>query len=245
MADGSTDKKRPFDTFLTRVEKVEILSPRNKNIRFQYLEGKKMHFQAGQFVQIFVPQPDKPRRTSYSIASSPTHKGYFELCVTLVDGGVSSTFLHNLKVGDTVQSLGPLGKFTLPQPLPRDVVFIATGSGIAPFRSMINYLLEMGTERRVSLLFGNRFAEDVLYREEWEALVKKNHNFKSFFTLSRGGAGWSGSVGYVQDKITEAFPDLSNKDFYICGLVKMIDGVVEKLKSQGVLDENIHFERYD
>jgi ferredoxin-NADP reductase len=239
------DKKRPFDTYLTRVEEARTLAPRVKNIRFRLEDGKAMDFQAGQFVQMFIPQPDKVRRTSYSIASPPKHRDFFELCVTLVDGGKSSTFLHGLNPGDTVQAMGPLGRFTLPEPLPRDIVFIATGSGIAPFRSMIHDLVDKRTSRKIYLVFGNRFIEDILYRDEWEALARQHPEFQALFTLSRGQPEWTGPRGYVQDQIDKFVPDPLHKDYYICGLVKMIEGVSDKLKALGVPPERINFERYD
>jgi ferredoxin-NADP reductase len=206
-----------------------------------------MHFHAGQFAQIFVPtgDPNKPRRTSYSIASSPYNEKFFELCVTHVEGGVSSTFLHNLKVGDTVKSMGPLGKFTINEPIARDLVFIATGSGIAPFRSMINDLINKKIGKNIYLVFGNRFEEDIIYRKEWESLANANKNFHYLFNLSRPADSWKGKKGYVQDMLEEFVPNLKEKDFYICGLVKMIEAVTAKLTSLGVPATQVHFERYD
>ncbi len=236
---------RAFDTYETTVVESKIVTPRNIHLRFQLPKGKEMHFKAGQFVQIFVPQPDKPRRTSYSIASSPQHPDYFELCVTHVEGGKSSTFLHHLKVGDKVTAMGPLGKFTQPEPLPRDVVYIATGSGIAPMRSMIYDEIHRKTSRKMYLLFGNRFDDDIIYQKDWEELAKQNPTFKVFFTLSRPSDQWKGSKGYVQEKIAEFVPDPKSKDFYICGLSKMINDVQDKLLSLGVPKEQIHYEKYD
>src|SRR5689334_15871066 len=100
------EKKRPFETYTVLLEKCEDLAPRNKNLRFIIEEGKTMHFHAGQFVQMFIPHDGKIRRTSYSIASAPQRENGFDLCVTHVDGGISSTFLHNLKPGDEVQAMG-------------------------------------------------------------------------------------------------------------------------------------------
>lgn len=243
---SSTQKKRSFDTYQTTVTVADLVTPRNKHVRFQLPQGKRMEFKAGQFVQIFVPVDgqEKPRRTSYSIASSPFHDDFFELCVTLVEGGKSSSFIHRLKVGDRVTAMGPLGKFTLPDPLPRDIVFVATGSGIAPFRSMINYLVHEKTDRNMYLLFGNRYDDDIIYQKEWEELAKKEPTFNVFFTLSRPQK-WTGPKGYVGDKIEEFVPDPKSKDFYICGLSKMINSVQEKLLSIGVPAAQIHYEKYD
>jgi ferredoxin-NADP reductase len=246
IQDNSPERRRAFETFETTVQKVDDLTPRNKGIHF-HLEGDhQLHYKPGQFMQVFVPvEGDKPRRTSYSIASVPRHTDRFELCVTLVEGGKSSSYLHSLKVGDKVTAMGPLGRFTMPEPLPRDTVFIATGSGIAPFRSMIGYLFDHGVRRNVYLVFGNRFDTDIIYKSEWEELARKFPNFKPQLSLSRPTDAWKGPKGYVQDQIEGFIPNPKEKDFYICGLTAMINGVQDKLLSLGVPKEQIHYERYD
>lgn len=238
-------RERPFEMYETSVEVAQLVTPRNIHLRFRLPAGKTMRFKEGQFVQVFVPQPDKPRRTSYSIASPSDYSDFFELCVTKVEGGKSSTFLHSLKVGDHVTVMGPMGKFTLPEPIPRDLVFVATGSGIAPFRSMINHILPRGIAKTIYLIFGNRYDNDIIYRQEWEDLGSKYANFKPLFTLSRPTDAWKGEKGYVQEKIEKFIPDLIKKDYYICGLSNMINAVQEKLLSLGVAKEQIHYEKYD
>lgn len=244
MAEQSV-KKRSFDTYDTVIDKVVDLTPRNKGIQFVLGNGKKIDFKAGQFVQVFIPLPDgKIRRTSYSIASAPNHREYFELCVTLVDGGTSSTFIHGLKKGDKVQVMGPLGRFTMAEDSKRDAVFICTGSGVAPFRSMIWDQIYKKSNKKLYLIFGNRYDPDIIYQKDWENLAKTSPNFKYLFTLSRPEK-WTGEKGYVQEKIEGFVPDLKNKDYFICGLSNMINAVEEKLISLGVPKEQIHFERYD
>lgn len=240
---STQEKKRPFDTYTVTVDRVDNLTPRTKGFKLRFGEGKNMSFRAGQFVQVFIPHENDTKRTSYSISSSPQHTVFFELCVTIIQGGVSTSYIDTLKNGDTLKVMGPMGRFTLPEPPPRDIVFVATGSGIAPFRSMINDLLHKQIPQTIYLLFGNRFEEDIIYRKEWEELAQKHPNFKVLFTLSRGG--WNGTRGYVQDCIQTFVPQLTNKDFYICGLVKMIEAVTQKLTSLGVPQTQIHFERYD
>ena len=238
-------RERGFDTFETTVEIAQLVTARNIHLRFKMPEGKLFKFKAGQFVQMFIPQPDKPRRTSYSIASAPQHMDYFELCVTWVDGGKSSTYLHNLKVGDKITAMGPLGKFVQADPLPRDVVFIATGSGIAPFRSMILDQLSRNTPRKLNLLYGNRHDQDIIYKKDWEQLALDNANFRALFTLSRPSEQWTGAKGYVQDKIDSFIQHPPDHDFYICGLSPMINAVQEKLIALGVPTSQIHFEKFD
>ncbi|MCB4756674.1 MAG: FAD-dependent oxidoreductase [Elusimicrobia bacterium] len=239
------EKKRTFSTYETEVTKIDVLSPRNKGLHFQLPAGQTLNFKAGQYVQVFVPNGPQIRRTAYSIASSPRQSDGFDLCVTLVDGGISSHYLHNLKPGDNVKVMGPLGVFRLPEPVNKDLVFIATGSGIAPFRSMIQYLFEQNTDRTLDLLFGNRYDDDILYKSEWDDLARQHGNFKVLFTLSRPTAQWPGPTGYVQTHIEDFVPDPKSKDFLICGLVKMINDVQAKLLSLGVPKNQIHYERYD
>jgi ferredoxin-NADP reductase len=245
MPETAPDKKRAFDTYDLQVERADEITPRNKHLRFGIQGGKKMVFKAGQFVQMFIPKDGAMRRTSYSIASAPGDGSFFELCVTLVDGGVSSTHLHHLQVGDKIQGMGPLGKFTMPDDPPRDMVFVATGSGIAPFRSMIHDLFHKKTRRNIFLVYGNRFEEDIIYRKEWEELAASERQFKVMHTLSRGAESWKGPRGYVGEWVGKFVPAPAEKDFYICGLNKMITDVTAKLKSLGVPDAQVHFERYD
>jgi ferredoxin-NADP reductase len=219
------------------------LTPGNKVLRFTLPAGKELNFKAGQYVQLFVPHEAGVRRRAYSIASSPYHRDYFELCVTLVDGGISSTYLHRMKPGDTIQGMAPLGHFGIKDET-RDFVFISTGSGVAPFRAMIHDLWHRGVQRDIFLLYGHRYEGDILFRAEWETLARSNPRFKYLFTLSRD-TNWKGERGYVQTKVEGFVPDLNRKDFYICGLNNMIVGVNQKLASLGVSKDRIHYERYD
>jgi ferredoxin-NADP reductase len=238
-----TEKKRAFETYELTLAESTDLAPREKNLLFKLPAGKTLHFKAGQFAQLFIPNGDKVKRTAYSIASSPQRTDGFELCVTHVDGGVSSTYLHNMKVGDKIQGMAPLGTFVLKDES-RDFVFVSTGSGIAPFRSMIGDLSARGVPKNMTLLYGHRYEPDLLYRTEWESLQKANPRFKYYPTLSRDTA-WTGAKGYVQTHIENAVPDPKSANYYICGLNNMITAVNEKLLSLGVPPAQIHFERYD
>ena len=110
---------------------------------------------------------------------------------------------------------------------------------------MIHDLLEKKTARTLYLVFGNRFDDDIIYREEWEEMAAENKNLKLLFTLSRPTPAWKGHKGYVQDQIASFVPKPTEKDFYICGLSPMINAVQEKLLSLGVPKEQIHYEKYD
>lgn len=232
-------------TYATRVEQIIPLSPRVKGFALKFSDPNGFHFQAGQYVQALVPIDGKILRRPYSIASAPFSPDRIELCITHVQGGPASTFFHQLQGGEPLDVLGPIGRFTMPEELPRDVVFIATGSGIAPLRSMLRDRLRRGAARTLYVIFGNRYTEDILYKGEWEMLEKEHPHFHCLLTLSRAGAEWPGEKGYVQTKITPFVPNPLEKDYYICGLNKMIIDVQATLQSLGVPKEQIHYERYD
>jgi ferredoxin-NADP reductase len=214
------EKKRAFETYDTTVSKIEFLTSRVKGIRFQLPAGKEIHFKAGQFVQMFIPTGDKIRRTSYSIASPPHESAFFELCVTLVREGTSSPYLHALKEGDHIQAMGPLGVFTLPDPLPRDPVFIATGSGIAPFRSMIFDLIQKNSPHTIYLIFGNRYEHEGMGQagSRAEELQTFLHAQPAGFQLERQeGLRPRSDLGFCAESQRERFLHLRSREDDRCG----------------------------
>jgi len=186
-----------------------------------------------------------------------------------VQDGFMSNYLCDLHEGSTIAFQGPFGNFIMRSPV-RDSIFIATGTGIAPFRSMLHELLtqrtglsEPGTGSRepeaesremeaVSshefwLLVGARYEQDIYYRDEFERLAAEHPNFHFLPTLSRGAPEWKGLRGYVQDHVKAIVGDRKDKDMhaYICGLDKMLRANRELLKSLGWERTSIRAEKYD
>ena len=137
--------------------------------------------------------------------------------------------------------------FTLKYPLASEIIMIATGSGISPFKAMLLELLE---EKKVSnqiyLLFGNRTEDEIIYRTFFEELAKKHPNFHFKSILSRPDAHWKGEIGRVQDLIKKHISaEDKDKQFYLCGMKEMVLSSVELLKEMGFNKDKIHFERYN
>jgi NAD(P)H-flavin reductase len=143
-----------------------------------------------------------------------------------------------------VEIKGPLGYFVLRNP-GRDAVFVATGTGIAPFRSMLKAHLGHGAHQRYTLVFGVRFEANLLYREEFEALERRHPNFEFWPTITRPDEGWSGRRGRVQAHLGEALETNRDVDVYICGMREMVDEVRALLKGFGLDRRQIIFEKYD
>jgi ferredoxin-NADP reductase len=211
-------------------------------------------FQAGQFIQFIAPVREKnnPEKTkkiirSYSVASPPEEKRFLEFCIKLVLDGAFTPTLWNYREGDKIEMRGPYGKFVVPEPVDHDLVFIAAGTGIAPFWSMIGHLLKAGVERNIVLVFGVRYEDDVLYENEFKRLAAEYPNFKAVFTLSRPRrpAEWWGETGYVQSLLEKHVKNPLHTKAYICGLTPMIEQSVAQLEKIGFTTDRIHYERYD
>ncbi|HZI68700.1 MAG TPA: FAD-binding oxidoreductase [Hanamia sp.] len=238
------------------VIRIENATKNTRRFFIRVNDVKSFEFKAGQFVTLDLPIHEKvnKRWRSYSIASWPDGSNVFELLIVHLEGGAGSTYLFNeTKVGSELVFRGPLGVFTLPEKIDRDLFFICTGTGIAPFRSMLNYIhLHKIPHENLYLVFGCRTKQDLLYYDEMKALEKELENFHYLPTLSR--EEWEGHKGYVHDlyesvcrKNNEACTDLKNlrpASFYLCGWKFMIDDARKKIVDLGYDKKAIHLESY-
>ncbi len=232
-------------------------------------EDTNFQHEAGQFVTIKVPQPEKAPNAppllmrSYSISSRPA-PGHFELCIKQVENGRGSTYLNSLKPGEKISFLGPLGHFTFKSSPEKRILFVATGTGIASIKSIIEDQLKhrlkstnasTAAPRQFQLLFGARHIKDIFYKTELDALAKKYPNFKYTLTLSQPESpDWEtqgGKIGRVtahleklELKPDEPF-DPKHTDAYVCGLKDMVLQVTEMLQQKGLPKEAVYFERFN
>ncbi len=234
--------------FTTTIEKIENLGiQETRHFKLAFEPGTFFEFDAGQFVNLLLPETPERKaiKRAYSIASPPIWKGYLDLCIKLVPNGAGTPWIWTLKEGDKLTVQGPLGRFTAPKPLPKRIVYISTGTGIAPFRSTIHTLLDQKADVEIWNIFGNRFAEDLYYKEEFEELARKHSNLKNIFTVSRPNESWKGEKEYVQFMLKKHIPGPTDTSIYICGLTDMINEVVKTATEMGFEKGQIHFEKYD
>jgi len=235
--------------FTARLTRSVLLSPQAKHLEFTVEGLDEFRFTPGQFVSIKQPKPDGKEHTrAYSLASAPRANPTFDLCLNRVGSGFLSNWLCDLEEGASVHFHGPHGLFTLREPR-KDAVFIATGTGIAPIRGMLQWLFEQPERNHGSeywLFFGTRYEHSIYYRDEFELIQRENPNFHYVPTLSRGGDLWSGRRGYVQDHVREVVAGRTDMQAYICGLHQMVDANRKLLKEELGWDrKQIVFERYD
>jgi ferredoxin-NADP reductase len=238
----------PFQSFRARLRRSVPISEQTKHLEFE-LEGiPRFGFVAGQWLSFKTDKPGGEEITrAYSIASPPDDSNRFALCLNRVQDGFMSNFLCEMNEGEAITCQGPFGDFILRPPL-RDTLFIATGTGVAPYRSMLQWVLDDQSRhqgRKLWLLFGSRYESDIYYHEEFLRLASEHENFQYLPTLSRGGPKWTGLRGYVQEHVPALVAGRTDMHAYICGLDKMIKANRELLKSLGWDRKSILYEKYD
>lgn len=240
----------PTTWYESVVTKIEPASP---NVKRFWLETPNLEhpaFQAGQFITMDLPIGEKraQRWRSYSIANAPDDDSRaLELCVVRAPDGLGSRYLfEEVRVGSILRWKGPDGGFILPETIETDLVLVCTGTGVAPFRSMLRDLQHTGKPHcNIHLIFGTRVEADILYREEFEVLTHTMPGFRYDVTLSRQ-PDWWGYRGYVHQVYLEQYavprPDVR---FYLCGWSNMIDAAVANLMVRlGYERQQIYFELY-
>jgi NAD(P)H-flavin reductase len=230
--------------FKGKVLRNEFITPTVFEIDFQ-LDLDNFNFEAGQFIMVKFKDPENLEKTlsrAYSILSAPEKK-IVTLCIKYVEGGKGTTFLKNLKKDDFVDLSGPYGKFVYKTTKPRFPFFISTGTGIAPYVSMIeSEKFQKDHPTRGVCLFGVRSNDEILYEHNFS----KDKKFEFIATVSKPDPNWKGFKGRVTHYLME-LPhnyDWTLADYYICGGNDMIKEVKEILASKGVPKDQIYQEIY-
>jgi len=224
----------------------------NEEVRhyvFESLGETAFVFEPGQHVALLKTFDGCALKRYYSIASPPNGTRRFELCVNATrDTSAFGEYLRRMHPGEVLAYEGPAGTFRLNRPL-RPSVFVAHGTGIAPLRSMIGYLLDnmenSGVDAPVTLIHGARNPEWLLYEDEFLALEKQHANFRYWPTLSRPGEDWPGRKGYVQAHLEAALNGRApGTDFYLCGCVAMVSEAHDILRQAGLDSSSVWYEQY-
>jgi ferredoxin-NADP reductase len=225
-----------------RLIEAREIAPNTRHFEFETPDWNAA-FVPGQFLSVTAKIGADDITRAYSIVSPPDGKR-FALCANLVQEGYLSPFLFSLRAGDEIDFKGPYGAFILRRPV-SDSIFVATGTGIAPFRSILLSQLKAYPERNFTLIFGVRHEQGLLYHDELSALAETYPNFSYLPTLTRPPDHWIGRAGRVQQPTIEALGNRRDVDVYICGLREMVDDVRSKLKEIGLDRKRIIYEKYD
>lgn len=228
---------------------INIIQETYNTRRFviQIPELEKFDFTPGQFITFDLPIADKPNKRvrSYSIASWPDGTNIFELVIVLLEGGLGTTYLFNeVKVGSELTLRGAQGVFTLDDDdLSKDIIMICTGTGIAPFRSMVHHIKNHNIpHKNIYLIYGTRKQVDLLYFQEMKELDSQMENFHYIPTLSR--EQWEGRSGYVHPIYEELCANKQPVSFLLCGWKNMLDEAKQRIVALGYDKKSIHQESY-
>jgi ferredoxin-NADP reductase len=239
----------PTPSCLTTCSHNRPIAANAREIRLRMPAGEKLTFRAGQFVLWDIPDVDKPEAIeprAYSIASPPSEDSELTFVLDAKEGGRATRYVWEmLKEGDPVRIQGPFGGMQLDTATRKNYVFIATGSGLAPFLSMIRSALEQeGEIRPMDLFFCVRYREHLFWEEKLLALARRHPNFHPHISLTRPSGDWSGLCGRVMETIPAIIDDYTNISAYVCGKPEMVKDVRQWLLGQGIPSDDLHSEGY-
>ncbi len=233
--------------YKAEVESNEVINAKIRLTKVKLLQPETLDFSAGQLISLRV---GGNLRRQYSIASSPAQKDVLDFYVDIAPGGVGSKQFDAAKPGDIFEFLAPLGRFIYHPPVnpQAPVVFLATGTGIAPFLGMLKQQLSLQKDNRPFYLFwGLRFEEDVYLREELANLERDYSNFDYKICLSQPSEDWPGAKGYCTKNLSTHWSQIAHiqdAHFYLCGAGRMIADGVMQLREQQIPEQQIFFEKF-
>lgn len=217
-------------------------------------DGEPVDFLAGQYFALGVEVGGKLVQRPYSAASSPRERGPYEFYVRRVDGGLFTPLLWSLQPGHRLSLKGPKGHFVLPDDGDdRTLVFVSTGTGVAPFVSMLRTMRADGVRRRAVVLHGASYVEDLGYRGELERYQREDPELVCYVpTISRPGApenaGWVGRCGRAEAVVPVTCTDLCLRPgeavAYLCGNPAMVERVEADLLGLGFPPADVKKELY-
>jgi len=199
------------------------------------------NFMAGQYLTCRV-SPD--RLNSYSIAGK-VGDSRLGLLVDTKPGGPGSKYFAAIKPGDKMPSLGPFGKFVLNlNDGAEELIFLGTGSGVAPLKAMIEAAFVQGVTKPMKLYFGLRHREDIFWNDYFDRLQAEHNNFKFALCLSQPDESWQGTSGHITDLVKADYKDLSHAAGYLCGGIKMIEEAREVLVELAMPETRVYHEKF-
>jgi len=217
-------------TLPARISSLEKLAPDVLSVKLRFPPNTLLNYLAGQYIDVIGPGG---LRRSYSVANAPAADNQLQLHIRAVEGGAMSDYWFNLaKVNDLVRINGPLGSFFMRPLVGLQVVFLATGTGIAPVKAILEQLAsapEMDQPLSVTVYWGGREPQD-LYTNPYQW----HPSLRYVPVLSRAPDGWTGTRGYVQKALLSDSPDLTRTVVYACGSDAMIQSAKAALTQAGL-----------
>ncbi|WP_394992075.1 2Fe-2S iron-sulfur cluster-binding protein [Emticicia sp.] len=242
-------------TYFLQVKEVTHETSDSVTIYFWHPLSEQIKYKAGQFITVIVPAEEggKKVRRSYSMSTSPHSDTSIGITVKRVTGGLVSNYLNdNVNVGDFLEVLEPMGNFHVEPDAEksRHAVLFAAGSGVTPMMSIAKSILKMEANSRVTLIYGNRSEDSIIFKNKIEELENQySKRFTIHHLLSRPSDLWVGQKGRISQGIAirlmkDADTDFAKDEFYLCGPIGMMEDVIAGLNIYNVSKDQIHKENF-
>jgi CDP-4-dehydro-6-deoxyglucose reductase, E3 len=235
----TTERDIPVKTLPCRVEKMVRVSDDVMVLYLKLPTNERLQFLAGQYVDI-LQKDGKPR--SFSLANAQHNDEYLELHVRNIAGGTFTSHVFNgMKERDILRIKGPLGNFYLHEDSPKPIIFVASGTGFAPVKAIIEHALHICLKREMHFYWGVRKQSDLYMLDkvnEWEAQGIK-------FTPVVSDEQWDGRTGFVHQAVLDDFMDLSGYAVYACGAPVVVEAAHREFTTQrGLQDDSFYSDAF-
>lgn len=227
-----------------RVESITKLSDRVVNLKIQLPKLEKLQFKAGQYVEFILKNG---KRRAFSIANAPHQDNQLNFHIGLIEGGEFTEYVFNELQAKTILRIeAPLGSFYLREETKKPLIMLAGGTGFAPIKSIIEYMIHNDMNRKIHLYWGARTIKDIYMLDlakNWAEQYSTIH-FTPVLSKPLPSDKWSGHLGYVQDAVLADMQngvlvdiDLSDVEVYCCGAPKLVESAQKTLFEAGMLEE--------
>jgi CDP-4-dehydro-6-deoxyglucose reductase len=218
---GSTDY--PVRKMPTRVTAIQRAAPDVAILSLQLPANEALAYRAGQYVEFLLKDG---KRRAYSIANAPSFSGPLELHIRHLPGGLFTDHVFsNMKERDILRFEGPLGTFFLREESNKPIVLLASGTGFAPVKALVEHMIHLKSERPVHLYWGGRRPQDLYMHALCEQWSRELPHFRYVPVISDAlpEDAWTGRSGFVHAAVMQDIPDLSGHQVYACGAPIMVD----------------------
>jgi NAD(P)H-flavin reductase len=223
--------------YAATVVATEQLSPKVKLLSLA--TDRPIPYIPGQYASLLFGNVRRP----ISFASLPG-QDTIQFVIDFSPGGPASIFARDSRAGDTLRLLAPYGRFVLDTQTERPLLFVATGTGIAPIRTHLEQATRLRPDWPTTLIFGTYTEEHLLFRQEFERRATHDPAFSYLPVLSDAVDAWTGERGWVTHVLPKRMTDVSQYSTYVCGNPAMVKDAVALLAKLGVPKEHIHSEQF-
>ena len=240
IAASSSVCKVKASSFATKVSAVRKLSPSSIGFALQLEPGAALSFLPGQYVHVGVPGTGQSR--TYSFSSMP-NDGKVEFLVRNIPGGLMSSWLSEQAApGAAVTMIGPIGSFYL-RDISRPLVFLAGGTGLAPFLAMLEEIRRTGSQQPITMVYGVTHDADLVEMDKLEAFARDIPGLTLATCVASPDSQYP-AKGYVTHHLPDSALHGGNVDIYLCGPPPMVDAVRNWLAGKGIAPKNFYFEKF-